>query len=330
MFTNYSQMNNYNAAKDSAGIFTQNKQTPHYLLQAAHPVHKMILGHATKNEMIALSHTQVEAHIVVSHNQLRVIQIPFRAFDVDNNVDMDHLVVAGTIGLHCSATSPCSYGVDQFTTYFSLIKKPAVATLGIPIGKEMTDELIASLSSTYSGLIPEEKPFVLAAYPRILPKLVGVEITKGSISSNDVLQSMLDYDEAAAQWLKTHIAFATKQSLHGHALAPEFHPALQGCLISPSNETKMDTLWPTDNDEVTIANQVQAKIAQIMTKNMETYYETHKLTTKPVPVARGGSEGHVSHQLTVPHNNEDTDTIIGKKHAFCFAALKLFYATTDR
>ena len=157
MFTTYSLMNNYTAAKDSAGFFAQNRQTPHFLLQTAHPVRKMLLGHATKNEMIALSHTQMEAHIVVSHRQLRVIQIPFRTFDIDNDVDMDHPVVAGTIGLHCSATSPCSYGLNQLTTYFSLIEKPAVASLGIPVGTELTDVLIASLATTDSGLLPEDK-----------------------------------------------------------------------------------------------------------------------------------------------------------------------------
>ena len=128
-------------------------------------------------------------------------------------------------------------------------------------------------------------------------QLVGVEIAEGSIFSNDVMQSMSDYDDAAAQCLKSRIAFATKPALHGHALAPEFHPALQGCSISTSNEVKLDTLWPTDNDESKIANQVQAKTAQIMTKNMETYYETHNLTAKPVHAAIGVQEGHISQKL---------------------------------
>ena len=76
-------MNNYQIAKEAAGIFTRNVQQPHFSSADNHPVCKMITGNSAKQEMVTLNHAQVEGIILVTKNQIRVIQIPFKTFDLD-------------------------------------------------------------------------------------------------------------------------------------------------------------------------------------------------------------------------------------------------------
>ena len=126
--------------------------------------------------MVTLNHAQVNGIILVTKNQLRVIQILFKTFDLDSDPDMDSLLVAGTIGASCANNAPCQISVDEIFLNFSLIKKTEVGDSDIPIGKYLPDKVIAVLASSVAGIDPEEKPFVVASYPKVLSKLVGVEI----------------------------------------------------------------------------------------------------------------------------------------------------------
>ena len=66
---------------------------------------------------------------------------------------------------------------------FLLIKKAEFGYSDIHVVKDLPGELIAALASPVAVIIPEVKTFVVASYPKILPKLVGVEILEGNIFS---------------------------------------------------------------------------------------------------------------------------------------------------
>ena len=191
------QMNNYKTAKEAAGIFSQNVQQPIFLSADRHPVRKMMTGHSKKREMILLNHAQVEGIILVTKNQLRVVRIPFKTFDVDLDPDMETPVIAGTIGVSCTSNAPCQLDLEDITSNFSLVEKRLVSEADVPVGSDLPDEIIAALASSATGLQPDEKPFAVASYPKVLPKLVGIEVLEGNIFSDDVQQEMTDYDEAA-------------------------------------------------------------------------------------------------------------------------------------
>ena len=110
--------------------------------------------------------------MLVTKNQLRVVQIPFKTFDADADPDMEFPVVPGTIGASCANNAPCKFPLKELFTNFSLVEFIKVEDTGIPVGKELTNEVIAALASPSSGINPEEKPFVVASYPKVLPKLV--------------------------------------------------------------------------------------------------------------------------------------------------------------
>ena len=148
-------MNNYQIAKEAAGIFTRNVQQPQFLSADNHPVRKMITGNGAKREMVTLNHAQVEGIILVTKNQLRVIQIPFKTFDLDADPDMESPLVAGTIGASCANNAPCQISVDELFSNFSLIEKAEVGEYIIPIGKDLPNEVIAALASPGAGIAPE-------------------------------------------------------------------------------------------------------------------------------------------------------------------------------
>ena len=96
-------MNNYQISKEAAGLFSKNAQQPHFGDAASNPIRKMMLGNANKCETIAFNHGQVEAHMVVTGaKELRVVQIPFKTFNVESDPDMEDPLVAGTIGASCA------------------------------------------------------------------------------------------------------------------------------------------------------------------------------------------------------------------------------------
>ena len=202
-------MNNYQVSKTAAGFFSLNRQQPHYADPAASPLRKMLARNKDKTETITLSHGQVKSHILVTPaNDLRVVHIPFKTFDGEQDPDMDHPVVAGTIGNSCVANAPCYYTAANLSALFCLIKKADVTELGVQVGTHLTEPLVARNASSASGLIPEEAPFAVACYPLVLPKLIRVDIQEGYIFNEDVLESMKSYDEAAKLWLLAHRTYA--------------------------------------------------------------------------------------------------------------------------
>jgi hypothetical protein len=177
--------------------------------------------------------------------------------------------MVGTIGPSCANNCPCTYPYAAISSYFAIIEKANVADAGILTGKHLSTLLIASLASTASGINPEEGPFVVAGYPLVLPKLVGHNITEGSIFSKDVLASMLDYDPVASKWLEAHKAFVSKSELHGHnddIIPLEFLPEMTGATISTTNHVALTSLWTSNDNDLSVGNQVQAKIEQITQK----------------------------------------------------------------
>ena len=54
----------------------------------------MMTGQSKKQEMILLNHAQVERIILVTKNQLRVVLIPVKMFDVDLDPTMETPLIA--------------------------------------------------------------------------------------------------------------------------------------------------------------------------------------------------------------------------------------------
>ena len=89
---------------------------------------------------------------------------------------------------------------------------------------------------------------------------------------------MLDYDPVAAKWIEAHKKIVSKSELHGHnddIIPLEFLPAMKGAKISKVNHVSLTLLWASDDNDLSVANQVQAKIKEITQKNMTNFYANH-------------------------------------------------------
>ena len=68
---------------------------------------------------------------------------------------------------------------DELFENISVIRSSGISSLGVTVGQDLSDAVLANIVTTSNGIDPSEAPLVVASFPKIIPKLVGVEIVEG-------------------------------------------------------------------------------------------------------------------------------------------------------
>ena len=95
------------------------------------------------------------------------------------------------------------------------------------MGQDLSEAVLDNIVTTRNGIDPTEAPLVFASFPKIIPKLVGVEIVEGCIFDPDVSDSVAAYDAGASAWLSAHQDCANNERCaEGLQIPPDLLPTL--------------------------------------------------------------------------------------------------------
>ena len=73
---------------------------------------------------------------------------------------------------------------------------------------------------------------------------------------------MRNYNEVAELWILAHRKFVRIPTRRDHSdtIPVKYLPSLQGITLSQANTVDLISIWPSENEEMMVANQVHAKI----------------------------------------------------------------------
>ena len=281
-------------AKEAAGVFSSEGPVPAYSDPKTHPLRRALTCPEAVRETIVLAHPHVEALLVVTGGRLRVVRIPMKTYDLLNDVDLKFPVITGAIGDECQTASMVSLPFWNIFKKFRAILKIPDATLGIPTGTKLTEAVVKDLRDITCTFVAEDDEYSVCTFPIVLPKLEGVTIQEGPISSDDVLTSLEDYDSVAAQWLLAH-RFAAKfdnKFVQDNISDIMLSAAVDGDLEDPS-ALVLTPIWREDDADLqSLEGQIQTRIDEVITKNTAVYLGKNPpedSNPKP-PLARGAPQ----------------------------------------
>ena len=150
----------------------------------------------------------MEALLIVSEKTLRVLNITYNMFNFENNPDIILPVITGAIGTSFSESMLCSIVLEELFTNFSVIQTVSDVQDDISKVPETTEEDIQMISTDNFRLNSEDGPFSVVSYPRILPKLVGVNVVEGHMNSSEVIDSLNDHKDIDSAWSMAHLVYA--------------------------------------------------------------------------------------------------------------------------
>ena len=80
-----------------------------------------------------------------------------------------------------------------FKKFRAILKTPDVAP-GILVGSKLPDLVVTDLRNKNCAFVAEDDEYSVCTLPIVIPKLEGVKVVEGPITSDNVLTSLEDYD----------------------------------------------------------------------------------------------------------------------------------------
>ena len=181
--------------------------------EAHHPIKKMIDGSCKIKETQLLGSSRCNGILFVSKTQLVSLNIPQKGFDLDEDPNELHEVIAGALGTTC---------VNAFPTYIELADAISDAyVICIPDEANFFNASDVLPSSFFTGNETSKegavnRPFrgdaVIARVPRAMPRPVGSIIKEGNINDAAVVASCSDCHPALLAWLNIQQECSKKES----------------------------------------------------------------------------------------------------------------------
>ena len=305
--------------------------------EAHHPIKKMVEGSCKTKETQLLGSSRCNGILFVSSNQLMSLNIPQKGFDLDEDPNELHEVIAGALGTTCSNAFPAYIELAEAISDTYVICQPNEALL-FNASVVLPADFFADAENPKEGAVTRPFPgdTVIVRIPRTMPRPVGYTIQEGNVVDQAVATSCEDCHPILAAWLKiqkrchklpSRLISASKiRKLGEEFLPPNPFEVPTGSKL----KVNLALLNGDKNNVLSLVGQTWKRVLNVMAANTAEFkrknphlYKVERITTQ-VPVAN-------STTATGSANKESNDaTVIGHNYKRAIASKMLLLARIDK
>ena len=219
----------------AAGTFISDK-TPPVFPPNTHPVDKYFNGDLDQRKHYLYTTIKVEGSIFRYRNKLMTMNELAIGFDPVDDIDELTPLLTGALGLEVSRSLPVSTRLnDALADTMALV--PEEESVHFNSATELPNDCFTDHATPRQNAIdrPFEGKVFLIRLPLSCPRVKGVDVLEGLVTSPDVIESLQEYHPRAGAWARAHSSIIANSK----------------CLVGPSAVRKLDKKFiPADNSKI--------------------------------------------------------------------------------
>ena len=148
----------------------------------------------------------VESILMILNGRVMTCNVPHLGYDEETDPDFKKPLLIGALGSQCLKTIPCSFRTSDIASDCLFLGPEFAGSEEFLSGKVVPPECFQDHATPQANALhrPAAGDPKVFRFPRCFPKLVGVPIVEGSLSSHEVIQSLADYSPIAEAWALMH------------------------------------------------------------------------------------------------------------------------------